>query len=99
LLSYLASYYAMLGSRKQAEERIAEALRLAPRDAEVLFYSAVVYKQFGETNKVLDALDRSIAAGYSRETIRDTPNFSELQDNPRFHRLISSANPNGGNNP
>jgi tetratricopeptide (TPR) repeat protein/tRNA A-37 threonylcarbamoyl transferase component Bud32 len=99
LLSYLASYYAMLGSRKQAEERIAEALRLAPRDAEVLFYSAVVHKQFGETNKALDALERSIAAGYSRETIRDTPNFSELQDNPRFHRLLSNANVKEGKNP
>ena len=99
LLSYLASYYAMLGSRKPAEERIAEALRLAPRDAEVLFYSAVVHQQTGETNKVLDALECSIAAGYSRETIRDTPNFSRLQDNPRFQRLISNAKVQEGKNP
>jgi serine/threonine-protein kinase len=99
LLGYLASYYAMLGSRKLAEERIAEALRLAPRDAEVLFYSAIVHEQFGEKSKVLDALERSIAAGYSRETIRDTPNFSELQDNPRFHGLISNAKVQEGKNP
>ena len=99
LLSYLASYYAMLGSRKPAEERIAEALRLAPRDAEVLFYSAVVHEQTGETNKVLDALERSVAAGYSRETIQDTPNFSRLQENPRFQRLISNTKAQEGKNP
>jgi len=96
LLSYLASDYAMLGSRKPAEDRIAEALRLAPRDAEVLFYSAVVHQQFGETAKALDALERSIAAGYSRETIRDTPNFSQLQENPEFRRLISNSTSHEG---
>jgi Flp pilus assembly protein TadD len=98
LLSYLASYYAMLGKRIPAQERISEAVRLAPNDAEVLFYSAVVHSQFGETAKVLDALERSVAAGYSRETIRDTPNFTGLQGDSRFQRLISKSNPQKGKN-
>jgi serine/threonine-protein kinase len=99
LLSYLGGYYAMLGEGKLAENRMSEALQLAPNDAEVLFYSAVVHNQSGETAKVLDALEKSVAAGYPRETIRDTPNFSQLQDNPRFRKLIFNTKQQEGKNP
>ena len=90
LLSYLGGYHAMLGEQRAAHDKIAEALRLAPSDPEVFFYAGLVYAQFGENEKALDALKRSIAAGYSPATLRDTPNFGELSKDARFQALVSS---------
>jgi hypothetical protein len=44
-------------------------------DAEVLFRAAILYDHFGDTEKTLDFLDKSIGAGYPRSSIRDTPDF------------------------
>src|SRR4029077_19321545 len=65
MLSYLAAYHAMLGEKRAAHEQIGHALQLMPRDPEVLYYAAQVYAQFGETGKAIDALQHSVAAGYS----------------------------------
>jgi eukaryotic-like serine/threonine-protein kinase len=94
LLSSLARYYAMLGKGPTAQDRIAEALRIAPREPEVLFEEAVVYNQLRDTSHTLDALERAVKAGYPAATVRDTPNFDGLRNNPRFVALISTP----GNN-
>jgi tetratricopeptide (TPR) repeat protein/predicted Ser/Thr protein kinase len=94
LLSYLAHYYAMLGEGGPARDRIAEALRIAPREPEVLFEEALVYNQLGEISLSLDALERAVGAGYPAETVRETPNFEGLKNNPRFVALISRAGSN-----
>jgi len=89
MLSYLAEYHAMLGEKQKAQLRIGEAEKLAPRDPEVLYYAAMVYVQAGDQKKSLDKLERAVAAGYPAATVRDTPNFSVLQSDPRFRALIS----------
>ena len=89
MLSYLAEYHAMLGEKQRAQLRIGEAEKLAPRDPEVLYYAAMVYIQAGDQKKSLDRLESAVAAGYSAPTVRDTPNFSVLQNDPRFRALIS----------
>lgn len=91
LLSYLAGYHAMLGEARPAKEKITEALRLTPQDPEVLYYAGLVYVQLGNKEKALDALQRSVAAGYPPSGVRDTPNFSVLKNDPRFKGLISAA--------
>lgn len=89
MLSYLAEYYAMNGSRPVAEQRISEALCIAPRDPEVLYYSALVYMQAGQRGRALEALQRAVSFGYSAATIRDTPNFEPLREDPKFTALVS----------
>lgn len=95
MLSYLAEYHAMLGEKKEAQLRIGEAEKLAPHDPEVLYYAAMVYMQAGDQKKSLDKLERAVAAGYSAAVVRDTPNFSVLQNDPRFRALISQENRKG----
>ena len=36
----------------------------------------------------LNSLEKAVSKGTTPETIRDTPNFSSLSDNPRFLVLI-----------
>jgi serine/threonine-protein kinase len=95
MLSYLAEYHAMLGEKQKAQLRIDEAEKLAPRDPEVLYYAAMVYIQAGDQKKSLEKLERAVAAGYPSATVRDTPNFSVLQNDPRFRALISQDNKKG----
>jgi serine/threonine-protein kinase len=90
MLSYLAEYHAMLGEKAKAQTEIAEAEKLAPHDPEVLYYAAIVEVQGGERKKALDKLELAIAAGYSQAAVKDTPNFSVLQDDPRFRALMGS---------
>jgi tetratricopeptide (TPR) repeat protein len=87
-LAYTADYYAMLDQEPQAREQLARALALTATDAEVLFRAAIVYNHFGDTEKTLDFLKKSVAAGYSRTVIRDTPDFDRLQNDARFRALL-----------
>jgi tetratricopeptide (TPR) repeat protein/predicted Ser/Thr protein kinase len=91
MLSYLAGYHAMLGEKAKARKQISEAEKLAPQDPEVLYYAAMVYVQAGEKIKAVEELERSVAAGYPAGVVRDTPNFSVLESDPRFKALIASA--------
>ena len=95
MLSYLAEYHAMLGEKQKARLRMGEAEKLAPRDPEVLYYAAMVYVQAGDQKKSLDKLERAVAAGYPAANVRDTPNFSVLENDPRFRALISQENKKG----
>jgi serine/threonine-protein kinase len=97
MLSYLAEYHAMLGEKQKAQTEIAEAEKLAPRDPEVLYYAAIVEVQDGERKKALDKLELAIAAGYSPASVRDTPNFAVLQDDPRFRATVTATQVKKGN--
>jgi serine/threonine-protein kinase len=91
VLAFTADYSAMLDEEKQAREQLASALAIAPSDAEVLFRAAILYNHFGEQGKTLEFLDKAVAAGYSRNVIRDTPDFDHLRNNPRFRALLPKA--------
>jgi serine/threonine-protein kinase len=95
MLSYLAEYHAMLGEKQKAQLLIGEAEKLAARDPEVLYYAAMVYVQAGDKRKSLDKLESAVAAGYPTAGVRDTPNFSVLQNDPRFRALISQEHKKG----
>ena len=54
----------------------------------MLFRAAILHNHFGKTGKTLDFLGKSVAAGYSRNVIRDTPDFDYLRNDPRFQALL-----------
>jgi tetratricopeptide (TPR) repeat protein len=89
VLALTADYYAMLDHEPQATAQMARALETAPTDGDVLFRAAILYNHFADTEKTLYYLTKSVAAGYSRTVIRETPDFDRLQDDPRFRALLS----------
>jgi eukaryotic-like serine/threonine-protein kinase len=89
-LAFTADYCAMLDREGQAREKLARALETAPSDADVLFRAAVLYNHFGNSDRTLDFLTKSVAAGYSRTVIRDTPDFDRLKDDARFRALLAN---------
>jgi len=51
--------------------------------------AAIVYNQLGDTDQCLASLEKAVAAGYSAEVIRDTPDFDHFHSNPRFRVLVN----------
>jgi serine/threonine-protein kinase len=88
LLAYLGQYYAMRAEQKLALDKIDAALRLQPNNPDVLLASAIAYQQLGDSSRALNSLEKAVSEGITPQTIRDTPNFSALSDNPRFLVLI-----------
>jgi len=89
-LSVIAICEAMLGEKAQALGALDGALSQTSQDPEVRFRAAVVYIQLGNRSQALASLEKAVAAGYSRKTIRDSPNFDSLHTEPRFIRLLGS---------
>ena len=88
VLSDLASYYSMLGDRKQALGYLDRSLQLDQGDKDLLLNAAVVYNQLRETGPALEWLSKALAAGYSRSVIATGAPFDNLHDNPRYRALM-----------
>jgi len=97
LAAYLGQYHAMRGEQKPALDKIGAALRLQPNSQDVQFVSAIVYQQFGDSSRALNALEKAVSLGIAPETVRDTPNFDALRANPRFLALIQGSHPSRTN--
>lgn len=92
LHSWVATWWAALGSRKEAAEEIGTAIDLAPRDGFVQFNAALVYEQAGQRDLALRALRSALDSGLSPNQIRKSPVFKALRQDPHYQRLIQSAN-------
>jgi serine/threonine-protein kinase len=91
VLAFLADYNAMNRHHSKAIEEIEQALALAPADGEVRLRAAIIYNQLGDADRCLASLEKAVAAGYSAQVIRDTPDFDHLRSNPRF-RVLAHLN-------
>lgn len=90
-LAYLASFLAMVGKQKAALDYLQKALNLAPSDGLVLFRAAIVYNHYNQLNDAVAYLTKAASVGYSRQVMRDTPDFQALQENPQFKALVSAV--------
>ena len=88
VLGDLASYYAMLGDRKQALSYLDRSLQLGRGDKDLLLNAAVVYNQLRDTGPALEWLGKALAAGYSRSVVATGAPFDNLHDNPRYQALM-----------
>jgi eukaryotic-like serine/threonine-protein kinase len=89
-ISYIAEYSAMLGDTKTALASTKAALALAPNDPVVMFRAALVFNHFHDDRSALAWLGRAAKAGLPRPSIRDTPDFDHLRNNPEFLKLTMS---------
>ena len=87
VLAFLADYNAMSRHQSKAIQEIDHALALSPADGEVRLRAAIVYNQLGDAERCLASLEKAVAAGYSAQAIRDTPDFDHLRSDPRFRKL------------
>jgi serine/threonine-protein kinase len=88
--AYLADYSAMTGDKPTAIAQIRKSLELASADPDVMFRAALVYNRFGDRQQTLDLLKKAEDAGFSRTTIRDTPDLDPLHTDPSFTAIIQS---------
>ena len=90
VLSSLASYYSMLGDRKNALLYLAQALQYGHNDKDVLLDAASVYNHLGESSLAIEFLAKMVQAGYSADKIRSLHDFDNLSGMPAYQQLIKS---------
>ena len=88
ILGVVAFCHAMLGQQGPALAYLRRAIEISPNDPETCFKAALVYNQFGETDRALAWLKKALVAGLPPTTLRDTPNFDPLHSNKRFQELL-----------
>ena len=90
-LAFRATYKAMTDDRTGAITDLNRALELAPSDADVRFRAALVYNHFGDVDRTLSSLEKSVSLGTPPAAIRDTPDFDHLRDNSRIKSLLAKS--------
>jgi tetratricopeptide (TPR) repeat protein/TolB-like protein len=91
LLADLADCYAMTSDAGQARALGAEALRLAPANADVALTAAGVYEHLGDRDAALRWLAVAMREGTPRDTIEKDPTFEKLRADPRFAKLAKAG--------
>jgi eukaryotic-like serine/threonine-protein kinase len=90
VLSSLASYYSMLGDRKNALLYLGQALQYSHNDKDVLLDAASVYNHLGESSLAVEFLAKVMQAGYTADKIRSLHDFDNLAGMPAYQQLIKS---------
>jgi tetratricopeptide (TPR) repeat protein len=86
----LAGYQAMLGKRDSALLYAGRALESSPNGPEIQFTVAQIYNQLGDQAEALRWLKKSLEAGFSPITVRDTASLDNLRANKDYQRLIGT---------
>jgi serine/threonine-protein kinase len=91
LRSRLAMYRISVGEAEPARAQIAEAVKLAPQNGQVLYRAALVYEQSGMRERALESLGAAIRAGFSQEEIEKAPPLAPLRNDPGYAKLIAQS--------
>ena len=87
-LGTVALCHAMLGEEGPSRSYLERALRLRPKDPELVLKAAQVNSQLNDTRAALGWLEKAIAGGISPSKVRDDPIFAKLASNREFQRLV-----------
>ena len=91
LLGNLATYEAQSSNNAQAMPDLQKALALAPKDVQLMYNAAVVYHLAGQHTKAIDYLRLALAGGYPVRAIRADPEWTSLQKDSAFQKLIAAG--------
>jgi tetratricopeptide (TPR) repeat protein len=90
VLSGIALYDAHLGRKQGAETSIGKALKLAPKNGDVLFTSALVCEIIGNRTRALQQIDLAVKSGYSIADVEHEPELGALRSDARYVRWRSA---------
>jgi serine/threonine-protein kinase len=90
VLSSLATYYSMLGDRKNALLYLGQALQYGHNDKDVLLDAASVYNHLSESSLAVEFLAKAVQAGYTADKIRSSHDFDNLAGMPAYQQLFKS---------
>jgi tetratricopeptide (TPR) repeat protein len=80
------------GHEEKARAYLQRAIDANPDDAMNLYNVACAYSHIGETEKALDALERSMGKGMAElEWMQNDSDLDNLRDHPRFKKLLEQA--------
>ena len=89
ILAYRATYLAMTDQKAEAMDSLQKALSLSPRDPDVQFRAALVYNHFGDDDRTVEWLKKSLASGMPASFVLSTPDFDHLRADARLQQLFS----------
>jgi serine/threonine protein kinase/tetratricopeptide (TPR) repeat protein len=92
-LGYLALYYAKNGDSKRGLDLIRSARAIDQNDNELLYQQAVVNTIAGQQADALESLKEAFEKGYAVTLAKNDPEFTPLQMNPDFSKLLSQFAP------
>jgi len=86
-LAYRATYLAMVGRKDESLASLQKAISISPQDPEVQFRAALVYNHLGDTTQTVEWLRKALCSGVHLNSVRDTPDFDHIRDDPRLQTL------------
>jgi serine/threonine-protein kinase len=90
IMSRVAAFEAKLGLRAEAAAHAAQAVALAPRDADVHYKQAVVAALIGDRTTALRALNDALTLGIKADDARNDYDLATLKDSPEFDALLNN---------
>lgn len=84
LMSRMGLYSARTGDTAKSLELLQKAIKLAPKDASVLFLAGLSYELLGERTAALDAITKAREFGYPVSFIESEPDLLALRKDARY---------------
>jgi tetratricopeptide (TPR) repeat protein len=85
--AYLAYLLARLGFKGEARRQIAEAMNSPAKDDQIMLCAVETYEALGDRERSLAAA--AMATPQTRAVMNHHPDLADLQQNPRFKKLIA----------
>ena len=86
--SYLGLYQAMLGQAGEARQARDRSVALARAEPEVLFNAALITDQSGDSAGAVSWIVKALAAGYSVDLVRNSPNLDNLKSSAAYQQAL-----------
>ncbi len=89
-LGWLAEWMARRGDAQSATSTVRRALRLAPRDVNVMARAVNVFHLGGDRAETMKWLEAALRAGYGLAEFERDPDLSTLREDVAYARLVKS---------
>ena len=89
-LAWLAEWLARRGDARGARAAVGRALKLAPRDVNILARAVSVFHLTGDRTRTLRSLKSALQAGYGLAEFERDPDLGALRSDLSYSRLVKS---------
>ncbi len=87
----LAAASSKLGDTIEASTAIAKLLALVPEDPETQFEIALIWKNMGQKQRSLKALEKALRLGLSTDLFKLAPDLDDIRNEPGFRALLDTG--------